>query len=122
MLTKYGEVLLKLKQKHGITQKKIAEKLFVASGTVSAFANGVRTIPNEFTDELIKAFDLSDEIIAELREAEFGLLRSNKRGLVFNTLGFDKNRSTCLQLFYERLPKLSDEKVAKLIKDLGGTL
>ena len=41
MMAEFGEMLAELRNDRGITQKELADKLFVSAGTISNYENGV---------------------------------------------------------------------------------
>lgn len=67
-MPEFGEIMAELRQDAGMTQKEIAEKLFVGKSTISNYETGQRRVHAEFICQVAAIFNVSTDYLLGLTE------------------------------------------------------
>ena len=70
LLSNYGKVLRKIRIDKGLTMAQMAKAIGITSAYLSTIERGKRNIPKSLTQDIIGHYELSNEQVAELRNAE----------------------------------------------------
>lgn len=62
-MRKFGEILAELRQDHKLTQKDLAQEMFVSVGTISNYENGVHYPDVEKLISLADFFDVTTDYL-----------------------------------------------------------
>ena len=71
MLSAYGKILRKIRIDKGLTMAQMAKAVGITSAYLSTIERGKRNIPKSLTQDIIGHYELSNEQVAELRNAEY---------------------------------------------------
>lgn len=119
-----GEQIKKARKEKGLTQKQLAEKLNIATNSLSRYEIGERTPDNETIVRIAKALDVApSSLLIDVIKDSFDTLNN------FNptTLGMlqepstdeeTKNTAAAYRIYIEKLNNLGREKANEYIADL----
>lgn len=114
MLTAYGKVLRKLRIDRQELLKEMAERLKVSSAYLSAVETGKRRIPQGWTDQLIKTYQLDSAAAQELRDAE----EASSSEVRISLEGASELQRNAVLTFAKALDGLSDEELKKIMSTM----
>ena len=112
-MTEYGKKLRKIRIDNGEILKTMAEKLRMTSSYLSAIECGKRNIPASMTKKIAILYELNQEELASLEEAE---QRSSKA--IELSLSDVTEKQQDLALKFARTFKNIDDETANKIKEL----
>lgn len=132
-----GERIRKLREGKNLTQKELADELFVKRETINAWENAIRDIKTEYTDALASFFGVSCDYIIRGVEAE-NIDACNRTGLSEKAvINLSSLRPDTIMLdddgaVYSNYPKylhhklinclIEDEKTTYLLSNLAGAM
>lgn len=116
--TKFGEFMRVLRVRHHEVMGDVAKLLGVSTPFLSAVENGRKNVPNEWFDIIAEHYALSDDEIADMKNAA-----ENSRNQVKITLSKSENyqRDVALQFArsFEGIDEDTAEKIMALLKRSG---
>lgn len=113
MLTEFGKILRKMRIDCGEIIKNMADKLGCTASYLSAVETGKRPVPEEWAEQIVTFYALSDSAAQELRNASMAEAKSIK--IDMNNL-FGNKRETAI-LFAREFSDV-DETTAEQIREL----
>lgn len=111
MVTEYGKILRKIRIDKGELLGDMADCLNISSSYLSSIETGVRNIPIDFTDKIIKVYNLSTNIQKRLRKAE--LLNIKEIKVPFNNVTSSMRKETAI-IFARTFNNISDDDFEKI--------
>lgn len=111
MVTEYGKILRKIRIDKGELLGDMADCLNISSSYLSSIETGVRNIPIDFTDKIIKIYNLSTNIQKRLRKAE--LLNIKEIKVPFNNVTSSMRKETAI-IFARTFNNISDDDFEKI--------
>ena len=120
MVTEYGKILRKIRIDKGELLGDMADCLNISSSYLSSIETGVRNIPIDFTDKIIKVYNLSTNIQKRLRKAELSNIKEIK--VPFNNVTSSMRKETAI-IFARTFNNISDddfEKIKSILVKKGG--
>jgi transcriptional regulator with XRE-family HTH domain len=124
MITEFGKILRKIRIDCGEVLKDMADKLnstslSMSSAYLSAIEVGKRAIPDALISSLQTAYDLSDDIVEQLRFAADQSAKSIKLNLDGKS-GAKRNAALVFARNFESMDKNTAENILKLFGKGGG--
>ena len=111
MVTEYGKILRKIRIDKGELLGDMADCLNISSSYLSSIETGVRNIPIDFTDKIIKVYNLSTNIQMRLRKAELSNIKEIK--VPFNNVTSSMRKETAI-IFARTFNNISDDDFEKI--------
>ncbi len=111
MVTEYGKILRKIRIDKGELLGDMADCLNISSSYLSSIETGVRNIPIDFTDKIIKVYNLSTNIQKRLRKAELSNIKEIK--VPFNNVTSSMRKETAI-IFARTFNNISDDDFEKI--------
>lgn len=113
MVTKYGIELRKIRVVRRETLQDMADKVEFSISYLSSIENGIRKIPKNLTEKIIKVYeDLTEEEIRTLKAAEL----ESKEEVSIGLLNLNEKQKKLAMSLSRKLPSMDDEAVKKLLE------
>lgn len=110
MLTKFGKFCRKLRIERNEILRDMAEKLNVTVSYLSAVENGNRAIPEEWKNQIISIYCLSDR---EIEELELSILETKKE-ITFKLKNITLEKQEFTLKLARRFDNLTNEEIRKI--------
>jgi len=113
----FGSKVRELRERHGLAQRQLAERLGVSPAYLSQLESGKKGRPS---DRLIHAVCHQFGLIWDDADDLFVLADSSRRMVKIDTTKLDAHKTEAAKLFAEKLAGLSGKQLAALVELLEG--
>ena len=113
----FGSKVRELRERHGLAQRQLAERLGVSPAYLSQLESGKKGRPS---DRLIHAICHQFGLIWDDADDLFMLADSSRRVVKIDTTTFDAHKTEAAKLFAEKLGGLSSKQLGQLMAVLEG--